>query len=225
MNWLLLHPQVSSSGIISTVASVNAYGIAADPAGNLLVVSDTIHKVSTNGIITTVAGPGNPTLANFSGDGGLAASARLSGPESIAVDVAGNLFIADTANSRVRKVSPSGIITTVAGGAANGPGDGGPATSAQLFAPHGVAVDAAGNLFIADALGIHKVFASGVISTAVASVGQGAYGVAVDGAGNLFVAALTSVVKVSPDGMVTTVAGTGRSGFSGDGGPMLPARN
>src|ERR1019366_2232004 len=96
-------------------------------------------------LITTVAG-GNDILG-FEGDGGLATAAQLRGPAGVAVDAAGNLFIADTANNRIRKVSASGIITTVAGnGTAGSSGDGGLATAAQLSAPAGVAVDTAGNL-------------------------------------------------------------------------------
>src|SRR5450759_3678122 len=100
------------------------------------------------GIISTVAGNGK---AGFSGDGGPATGAQLHFPQGVAVDVAGNLYIADTNNSSIRKVTPGGTITTVAGnGTAGFSGDGGPATSAQLYNPFGVAVDAAGNLYTAD---------------------------------------------------------------------------
>lgn len=101
------------------------------------------------GIISTVAGNGK---AGFSGDGGPATGAQLYNPFGVAVDATGNLYIADTSNSRIRKVIPGGTITTVAGNA-NGlfSGDGGPATSASIGDPWGVAVDAAGNLYIADA--------------------------------------------------------------------------
>src|SRR5262245_41279608 len=99
--------------------------------------------------ITTVAGNGT---AGFSGDGGPATSAQLNAPFSVAVDSAGNIYIAEWSNNRVRKVSPSGVITTFAGtGAAGFGGDGGPATDAALNSPEGVAVDAAGNVYIADA--------------------------------------------------------------------------
>ncbi len=117
------------------------------------------------GEITTVAGGGT---WGYSGDGGPATSAKLDSPDSVAVDAAGNLYIADTQNNVIRKVDPSGIITTVAGNGTEGySGDGGPATGAELARPYGVAVDAAGNLYIADMMNnvIRKVDANGVITT------------------------------------------------------------
>jgi hypothetical protein len=117
----------------------------------------------------------------FSGDGGPATSALLNEPYSVAVDGSGNLFIADTINNRIRKVSASGVITTVAGSGAFGfvgfagtgsfSGDGGPATSALLDEPYGIAVDGSGNLFIADSQnnGIREVSANGVITTVAGS--------------------------------------------------------
>ena len=134
----------------ATSAQLNhPLGVAVDSAGNLYIAdywNNRIRKVS-NGVITTVAGNGN---AGFSGDNGPATSAQLNYPTGVAVDSAGNLYIADSHNNRIRKVS-NGMITTVAGNGTSGfSGDNGPATSAQLYAPEGVAVDAAGNLYIAD---------------------------------------------------------------------------
>ena len=220
--------KVSPSGVITTVANVEATGVAVDGAGNLFIVRSgfqVVVKVSPSGIITTVAGPGKPSTSDSGdGDGGPATNARLNGAVGVALDGAGNLFIADSNNSRVRKVSPSGIITTVAGNGTRGSsGDGGPATSAQLFGPTGVAVDAAGNLFVADGR-IRKVSPTGIITTVVVA-GIFGYGVAVDGAGNLFIAALSEVLKVSPSGIITTVAGGAnqRSSGDGDGGPATSA--
>jgi sugar lactone lactonase YvrE len=221
-------------------------GVAVDNAGNLFIVdtnNNRIRRVSPSGIITTVAGNG---AADF-GDGGPSTSAALRYPTGVAVDGTGNLFIADLGNNRIRKVSPSGIIITVAGAGTKGfTGDGGPATSAEMNQPRGVAVDAAGNLFIADAynFSIRRVSLSGIITTVA---GDGTRGfsadggpatsarldyptrVAVDASGSLFIADGGRIRKVSPSGIITTVAGNATlsfsaSSFSGDGGPAATAQ-
>jgi hypothetical protein len=125
-------------------------GVALDASGDLFIAdtyNSVIREVSTNGIITTVAGNGD---WNYYGDGGAATNASLYCPAGVAVDASGNLFIADTDNSVIRKVDTNGIISTVAGGGQNYPGNGGAATNASLYYPSGVAVDASGILFIAD---------------------------------------------------------------------------
>ncbi|MGA2599445.1 MAG: FG-GAP-like repeat-containing protein, partial [Bryobacteraceae bacterium] len=145
---------VSESGRISTISDqVNdARAVAVDAAGNIYVADTSksrILKIDMTGVVTTVAGNGK---AGFEGDGGAAADAQLSNPQGVAVDAAGNLYIADTGNNRIRKVSLSGVITTIAGTGASGfSGDGGLAAAAQLSAPTGIAVDGAGNLYVADA--------------------------------------------------------------------------
>jgi NHL repeat len=136
-------------------------------------------------LITTVAGSGSQ---GFGGDGGPAATAQLWGPQGVAVDASGNLFIADSDNQRIRRVTPQGTIITVAGGGSQGfSGDGGPAVAAQLWGPQGVAADASGNLFIADSRN-------------------------------------QRIRRVTPQGTITTVAGSGSQGFSGDGGPAVAAQ-
>ena len=210
----------------------------------LTLTSGLLHPLSgaaqTNPI-TPVAGTGTPGVG---GDGGTATSAPLASPFGVAVDGGGNLFIADQGFSRIRKVSPAGVITTVAGTGKYGVGgDGGAATSAQLADPMGVAVDGSGNLFIADrnSSRIRKVSASGVITT-VAGTGKYGFsgdggmatsaqltdpvGVAVEGSGNLFIAdgSGSRIRKVSASGVITTVAGTGAPGFSGDGGAATSAQ-
>ena len=217
--------------VAGTSASLRSpSSVAVDGAGNLFF-TDERHVVlrldATTGVLTLAAGNGT---AGFSGDKGPATSAQLnlSGfiyRGDVHVDSAGNLYIAESGNQRIRKVS-NGVITTVAGTGTNGfSGDNGPATSAQLSRPAGVAVDAAGN---------HRIrkVSKGVITTVAGSGEQGfsgdsasatsaqlslPTGVAVDAAGNLYIADLGNrrIRKVSK-GVITTVAGNGMQGFSGD---------
>src|SRR5713226_6089990 len=136
----------------------------------LLVQNLNAQTALAPGTITTVAGSGVITSGGFAGDGGPATSALLSFPEAVALDAAGNLFIADGGNNRIRKVDLNGIISTIAGnGQARFSGDGGRATSASLNSPRGVAVDAAGNLYIADSGNnrIRRVGLDGIITTVV----------------------------------------------------------
>jgi sugar lactone lactonase YvrE len=232
-------------------------GLATDRAGNLYIAETGAHrirKVSPAGIITTVAGTGAPRCSDPSpclplGDGGPAVGAALYLPSSVAVDTAGNLFIADSANLRVRKVSPEGIITTVAGNGSAPPWprqwtDGVPATAAAIM-PYHVMVDGANNLYISEApyADVLKVSPDGRIRTAVPSpTGLPYYGLisasTVDRAGNVFAAGweceggdycVLSIRKFSPSGAITTVA-TGHpinsqaGGDVGDGGPATDAK-
>ena len=242
-------PGSSGDGGPATSAQLYALAVTVDSAGNLYIAdhgdryggSDRVLKVSLAGIITTVAGNGLP---GFSGDGGPAIAAQLSDPAGLAVDGGGNLYIADSSNGRIRKVTPSGIITTVAGNGASGySGDGGPATDAQLNFPDGIAVDRTGNLYIADNGNnrIRKVTPGGIITTVA---GNGSFresgdggpaavaqlnspdSLALDGAGNLYIADFDNnrVRKISPDGIIRTVAGNGTYGYSGDDGPATEAQ-
>jgi len=191
-------------------------GVAVDAAGNVFLSLPRFAAVmrldATTGILTRVAG--NATNG-FRGDNGPAVNAQLNGPNGLALDPAGNLYIADTNNKRIRKVS-NGIITTVAGNGDNGPvGDGGPATSAGSIYLTALAVDAAGNLYISDFYGVRKV-TNGVIASVAGAQGYFT-GIAVDTEGNLFLVGPSArVLKVS-NGVATTFAGNGTYGFSGDG--------
>jgi|HubBroStandDraft_5_1064220.scaffolds.fasta_scaffold24489_2 uncharacterized protein (TIGR03437 family) len=236
----------SGDGGPATAAEIyNPLGVAADPAGNIYFsdnVNDRIRKISTSGIITTVVGTG---ANGYNGDNIPGTTASIANPFYLAIDAAGNLYFADTGNSRIRKLATNGIITTVAGGGGAGyTGDGGPATSAQLDRADGVAVDASGNIYIADSLNyvIRKVTAAtGVISTIAGTGGAKGYtgdggpatsaklnlpvDLVVDPSGNIYFSDQDNDVirKIATNGVITTFAGSGRAGFAGDGGPATSA--
>jgi hypothetical protein len=232
------------------------YHAAVDAASNLFISDKNNQRIrrvdATTGLITTVAGSGpiGNGKGSYSGDGGPATAATLSNPQGVAVDGAGNLYIADQTNRRVRKVDTQGIITTVAGGGKDAVTDGAAATSVALNRSRELALDGAGNLFMADgALNwIFEVSPGGKISIVAgtgtagfsgdggpapaAQISGGFMGLAVDSAGNLFFADANNhrIRKVSPDGTISTVAGSGPAGagipgsFAGDGGPATAAR-
>jgi trimeric autotransporter adhesin len=219
-------------------------GVATDKAGNLYIAdtaNNLIRKVAlSTSIISTI--PCNGT-AGYSGNGGPATSAELHSPVGVALDGAGDVYIADQGNSVIREVTASGTITTVAGNNAVGySGDGGSATNATLYAPAGVAVDSSGNIYIADTGNnrVRMVNPTGIITTIVGN-GTAAYSgdngpatsatlnkpsaVAEGSGGNLYVADTGNNVirQVNATGTITTVAGDGTAGYSGDGGPAVSA--
>ncbi|MGI8781233.1 MAG: NHL repeat-containing protein [Solirubrobacteraceae bacterium] len=238
-------PGYSGEGGQATSAQLNApYGVAVDAAGGVYVADENNHRVrriSPGGIIDSVAGTG---AGGYSGDGGQATSAQLSRPRDVEVDASGNVFVADSFNHRIRKISSTGVITTVAGTGVSGyAGDGGPATAARLSFPRGIALDADGNLLIADRTNarIRRVDANGTITTVAGTGLAGSSGdggpataaaldfpsdVAIDNAGNFYVADMGNdkIRKIDANGVITTIAGTGVSGFSADGRPAVAAR-
>lgn len=218
-------------------------GLAADGAGNIYISdkwNNCIRRVSSTGIITTIAGN---NLSGYSADGVAATTSKLNFPTGLAVDGSGNIIIADKDNSRVRKVSPAGIITTIAGiGISSYFGDNGPATGAILNGPSAVAIDATGNIFIADQNNnvIRKINTSGIITRFAGNASSGfsgdmgpatasqlsfPSGVAVDPGGNVYIAdyANSRIRKVSTSGIISTIAGKNTSGYSGDGGAATAA--
>ncbi len=217
------------------------HSVAVDSIGNIYISSGyRIRKVTTSGLITTIGGNGG---AHYNGDGGLAADAGMD-PYGVAFDGAGNLYFADLSNSRIRKVSSSGIITTVAGTGTWGyTGNGGPATAAQINYPSALTVDGSGNIYFTDGDNnvVRKVSSSGIITTVAGSGAMPGYsgdggpaisaqlafpmGLAVDRLGNLYLSDVNNnrVRKVNTSGIITTIAGTGTAGFAGDGGPATSA--
>ncbi len=195
----------------------------------------TVTAEAAPSIVTTIAGTGEYVV-------GLNNSAQLNSPSDVVADRSGNVYVADSLNSKVRKIDPAGVMTTIAGTQFGNGGDGGPATSAQIGFVYGLTLDQSGNLYVGDHSNsrVRKINSQGIITT-IAGGGAGEFsgdgglanvaaigkpiGLAFDATGNLFIASLTEnrVRKINPAGIITTFAGTGTSGFGGDGGPATSA--
>ena len=255
--------KVDPLGIITTIAGTGDFGfggddgpatrarlrfprgVAVDGAGNVYIADTDNHrirKVDSSGTMTTFAGNGNLNVfANRNGDGGPAVRAELASPHDVAVDGKGNVYIADTFSDRIRKVSSSGIISTIAGGGGiraprGSEADGGPATGAGLDPTYRVAVDGAGNVYFAEGhRRVRRVDPTGIISTFAGGVDTGfggdggpaarsrlwyPDGLTADDKGNVYIADSHNnrIRKVDSLGIINTIAGTGNAGFSGDGG-------
>ena len=264
IGFLFNFPVCTNAQVVSTVAGNGYAGYSGDngPAttatldspscavvdghGNIYIsdqLNNCIRSVNTSGIITTIAGTGIP---GYNGDNIAATAAQLSSNWALAVDASDNVYVADQGNNRIRKIGPSGIITTIGGNGLPGFfGDGGPATAAMVNNPLGIAVDGSGNVYVGDANNrrVRRINTAGIIST-VAGNGIGGYsgdggvataaqlqvlwGLATDAAGYVYVcdAWNSRVRKVdpAPGGLITTVAGNGYQGFDGDGGAATSAR-
>ncbi len=225
---------LGDNGKATNAFITNAYAIAVDSAGTLYIAdtgNNRIRKV-TNGIISTIAGNGNPS---YSGDKGAATSAALNNPSGVAVDGAGQVYIADTRNNRIRKIDTNGIITTIIGtGTAGYNGDGFAPASTEISSPMGLALDIATNIYFID-LGnqrVRRTFAGSVYTiegTGTAGSADTGYtpvqlhnptGVAVDFMGDVIIADwLNGRVIATSNSMTIDVAGKGGGGFAGDGGP------
>ncbi len=229
-------------GGAATAANLSApAGVAVDGAGNLYIADsgdNRVRKVTVAGVISTVAGSGTVgTATGTDGDGAAATAANLNHPTAVAVDGSGNLYIADSGNNRIRRVNTLGVISTVAGngnvGTTTGAdGDGGAATAANLNTPNGIAIDAAGNLYIGDSghNRIRQVNTIGNITT-VAGSGNAGFtngpptsadlnspdGLRVDSSGNIYFADQNNgAVRELINATLLTLAGTGTQGYNGD---------
>ncbi len=234
----------SGDGGAAAAALVNTpMGVAVDPIGNVAIADSYNHRirqVGTAGGIATIVGTGKSGTGE---DSMPALQTQLRAPHGVCFDRSGILYIADTANHRILRLTPAGMVETAAGNASAGAsGDGGPALYAQLNQPSACSLDSAGDLFIADTLNrrIRKVTPDGTISTAAGTgdagnTGDGGAataarlqqpaGVAVDDNGNIFISDTGnhSIRQVTADGTIRTIAGQGAAGYSGDGGPATAA--
>lgn len=235
----------NGDGIAATAAMLNRpVGLAIDHQGNIYfsdAVNNRVRKIDTAGIITTIAGNGS---AVYNGDNIPADSAAISEPHFLALDDTGNLYIAEHAGARIRKVNSLGVITTVAGTGETGyTGDGGPATAAKIAGPYGIVLDS-GNIIFSNSLAdvVRKIDASGIITTIAGyhyatTLGDGGpadsarldgpVGVKLDAGGNLYIADANQnrVRRVDKyTHIITTIAGKDTFGFSGDGGLAINAK-
>jgi len=236
-------PQFSGDGGPATMADLDMpSGVAVDAKGYIYIsdwYNNRIRRVAPDGMIQTIAGTGQD---GFGGDSGPATAAQLSHPMGVAVDSRGNVYIADSQNNRVRRVTPEGTINTIIGSGRRGDGGDGPALSIKLSFPHGVAVDRQDNIYVADTGNdrVRKLGLNGVVRSIAGTgkqefVGDGGLAVkaglaapdaiAIDAQGNIYIAdrANWRVRKITTDGVIHTIAGNHETGYSGDGGPALEA--
>ncbi len=245
---------IINEAVATTIRLNGPTGVAVDGSGDVFVAEGSIGTgtglavgdfrvwaINGAGVVSTAAGNG---IESYSGDNGAATAAQLNIPSAMTLDTAGNLYIADTANNRVRKITPAGTITTAAGtGAAGYSGDGGPGPQAQLNAPTGLTADTDGNVYIADSKNnrIRKLLPDGTLLS-IAGNGNASYfgdggpanaasmhapqGIYFASGERIYIADSGNqrIRELLPDGTITTVAGNGGRGPNGDGGPALTAQ-
>ena len=234
----------TGDGGLATAASLGVvYQALADRSGNVYILTDSsvIRKVDTNGIISTFAGTG---VSGYSGDGGLATNAQISTANAAAFDAADNFYFVDFSNHVVRKISPTGIISTVAGtGATDYNGEGIAATAANFFYPSGIAVGGDGSIYVGDAGNaiVRKITPDGIINTIAGTPNSAGFrgdggpatsarlssicSIALDYAGNIYFCdgSNNRVRKITRDGNIFTVVGQSRAMDTGDGEPASRA--
>jgi IPT/TIG domain/NHL repeat/GYF domain 2 len=222
----------SADGTGSAARFDDPSGVAVDGSGNVYVAdtwNHTVRKITPAGVVTTLAG----TAYSYGSADGTGSAARFCFPRGVAVDGSGNVYVADTNNGTIRKITPAGVVTTLAGTALSGGSADGTGSAARFYSPSGVAVDSSGNVYVADAGNstIRKITPAGVVTTLAGTAGSvgsadgtgsaarfySPSGVAVDGSGNVYVADTNTIRKITPTGVVTTLAGTAGTSGSTDG--------
>ena len=218
--------KITAAGVVTTLAEIGINCVAVDAAGNVYVAdfyNNKIIKITDAGIVTTLAGSGLQGATD-----GIGTAASFNYPSGLAIDAAGNVYVADGRNYKIRKITPAGVVTTLAGSGSSGVTDG-IGTAASFQDPSGIAVDATGNIYVADSSNqkIRKITPAGVVTTLAGSGSRGAIdgtgtaasfnnptGVAVDAAGNVYVADSDNqkIRKINAAGVVTTLAGSGTAG-------------
>ncbi len=206
--------KITPAGVVTTIASQVGLGIAVDGAGNLFVADarSRIIRISPTGVFTTFAGSATAGRADGTG-----ADAQFDTPSAVALDRVGNIFVADTNNRTIRRITPAGVVTTLAGTAGQSGSTDGVGAEARFAFPRGLALDVAGNLIVADGVSVRKVTPVGVVTTLTTAAN--AIGVATDPAGNTYIAEVGAhtIRRLAPDGTNTLIAGATDVSGSDDG--------